>query len=153
MEQYVREAAIEDLDGLVDIRCAFLNSLERSDVSNLPIVTRAWLEQHLKNGSFKAWITEIDGKIVSCSGLMIKDYPPGYMHAPDGLEGYILNIFTLPEYRGKGLAGLMMKHIVAYLRKMGIHRATLHATEEARGLYERYGFKSTHTEMEWLLEA
>lgn len=153
MKQYVREATIEDLDGLVDIRCKFLNVMERAEVPDLPIVTRAWLEQHIKNGTFKAWIADVDGQIVCCSGLMIVDYPPGYMASSDGQEGYILNIFTLPEWRGKGLASLIMEEIVNYMRKHKINRATLHTTEEARALYERHGFRATHTEMEWLLEA
>jgi len=62
----------------------------------------------------------------------------------DGREGYILNIYTVPSWRRRGVARAIMCAILDYVRERSIAVATLHATPDGRPLYEAFGFQSTN---------
>ncbi|HEX3396547.1 MAG TPA: GNAT family N-acetyltransferase [Steroidobacteraceae bacterium] len=54
---------------------------------------------------------------------------------------HVLDVFILPEFRGLGLAKLLMENILAHPELRTIVRYTL-GTQDAHGLYARYGFKA-----------
>ena len=58
----------------------------------------------------------------------------------NGLYGEVLNVYTEPEYRGKGLCTQIMKNLIEYGKKRGLGRVDLSATEEGYPIYERVGF-------------
>ncbi|WBT56776.1 GNAT family N-acetyltransferase [Kosakonia oryzendophytica] len=49
-------------------------------------------------------------------------------------------IFTLPEYTGNGLAGLIIDAIKNEARQRGIKQLVLSSTPNARTFYEKHGF-------------
>jgi GNAT superfamily N-acetyltransferase len=52
---------------------------------------------------------------------------------------HLLDIFVLPEFRGQGIAKLLMENILAHPELRTIARYTL-STQDAHGLYAQYGF-------------
>jgi GNAT superfamily N-acetyltransferase len=52
---------------------------------------------------------------------------------------YLADVFVLPEYRGRGLAGFLMECITAHPELQGLRRWML-VTRDAHGLYEKFGF-------------
>jgi ribosomal protein S18 acetylase RimI-like enzyme len=55
---------------------------------------------------------------------------------------YIGWMATLPEYRGRGYAEALLRHMDAYMRRQyGVNETVLHATEMGRPIYERMGFQ------------
>jgi GNAT superfamily N-acetyltransferase len=52
---------------------------------------------------------------------------------------YVADVFVLPEYRGRGLAALMMSAMTAHPQLQGFRRWLL-ATRDAHGLYAKFGF-------------
>lgn len=57
---------------------------------------------------------------------------------------YILDVFILEEYRGRGLSLKLMDHIMEHPDLQGLHRIML-ATKDAHSLYEKFGFKRTES--------
>jgi GNAT superfamily N-acetyltransferase len=55
--------------------------------------------------------------------------------------GNLVDMFVLPEYRGQGYAGEILKSILAHPSLKGLRRLTL-ATNSAAGLYEKFGFSA-----------
>ncbi|MDH5833510.1 GNAT family N-acetyltransferase [Luteimonas kalidii] len=53
----------------------------------------------------------------------------------------LVDVFVLPEYRGRGYATALMDAVFAHPKLQGLRRFTL-ATGDAHGLYARYGFTS-----------
>ncbi|MFM0339664.1 GNAT family N-acetyltransferase [Paraburkholderia fungorum] len=53
---------------------------------------------------------------------------------------YLCDVFVLPEYRSKGYASALMKHIFATLSLTGLRRIVL-VTTDAHHVYEPHGFK------------
>jgi GNAT superfamily N-acetyltransferase len=52
---------------------------------------------------------------------------------------HLLDVFVLPEYRGRGIAKLLMENILAHPELRTIVRCTL-GTQDAHGLYAQFGF-------------
>ena len=53
--------------------------------------------------------------------------------------GYLADVFILPEYRGRGLAGRLVREILAHPELNGLRRWML-ATADAHGVYRKAGF-------------
>jgi N-acetylglutamate synthase-like GNAT family acetyltransferase len=54
--------------------------------------------------------------------------------------GHLVDLFVIPEYRGRGHAREVMKAIMAHPSLKGLRRFTL-ATNDAHKLFEEFGFK------------
>jgi GNAT superfamily N-acetyltransferase len=56
----------------------------------------------------------------------------------------ILNVFTEPEWRRRGVAKLLLEEIIAWAREKRLDRLVLHASDEGQALYEGLGFKPSN---------
>lgn len=54
---------------------------------------------------------------------------------------YLMDVFVLPEYRGRGISKALMRTILDHPDLQNL-RLFLLATRDAHGLYERFGFRS-----------
>jgi GNAT superfamily N-acetyltransferase len=54
---------------------------------------------------------------------------------------YLADVFVLRPYRGRGLGKWLISCMLAHPELQGLRRWTLN-TQDAHGLYQRYGFKS-----------
>jgi GNAT superfamily N-acetyltransferase len=54
---------------------------------------------------------------------------------------HLLDVFVLPEFRGRGISKLLMSNILSHPELDTIVRYTL-GTQDAQGLYAQYGFTS-----------
>src|SRR5205807_6483358 len=70
----------------------------------------------------------------------------GEITIAEGRQGLIVNVFTEPEWRRRGLAQLLMEQIIARSREQQLDGLVLHASDDGRALYEKFGFVPT-TEM------
>lgn len=70
----------------------------------------------------------------------------------NGKEGYILNVFTSPEFRKKGLAKLLLQEIIRYANGHNINKLWLNSSEYGKHLYSSLGFISKSNEMELILK-
>jgi len=92
-------------------------------------------------------------KIIAGAGVIIREVPPfpirhknGEVTIAEGRQALIVNVFTEPEWRRRGLAKLLMNTIIAWSRDQHLDGLVLHASDDGRALYEQLGFIST-TEM------
>ena len=61
--------------------------------------------------------------------------PNGDAAISEGRHAIILNVFTEPEWRRRGVAALLIQHIIDWSREQRLDRLVLHASAEARALY------------------
>ncbi len=69
-------------------------------------------------------------------------------HNQTGKKAYIMNMYTNPAYRRKGIAYHTLEILVADAKNKGIDAISLEATEMGRPLYEEFGFVGMKDEME-----
>jgi GNAT superfamily N-acetyltransferase len=78
--------------------------------------------------------------------------PPPRPHSPRGIEGYILNMLTVSEWRRKGIASAIMGELLACAGEAGAVQVALRASEDGRRVYEKFGFESNPHYMQMALE-
>lgn len=145
----IRRATMDDLESVIDLRLAFLREMQ-PDADDLGSAvldsTRAYVTEKLASGEFLVWLAEEGGRIVGTGGLVFFHRPPTLRNA-SSLHAYVLNMYTLPECRGRGIATALLQHILEHVKTTPAARVSLHASEMGRRVYERFGFTSTSTEM------
>lgn len=142
----IRRATLADAACLVAFRRSMFESMGVHDVARLAAMesaVSAYLVDALPKGDYLGWVAEVRGRVVGGGGLVIQHMPPGPRNL-DGRQGYILNVYTAPEWRENGIATAIVQTMLDYLRELGVPVATLHATEAGRPIYERLGFSATN---------
>ncbi len=143
-------AAIEDLDVLTKTRVEVLRAANKlDDTIDMSLVekeSREYYQKALANGSHVAVLVYDGEQFVGAGGVSFYTVMPTY-HNTSGKKAYIMNMYTKPEYRRKGIAYQTLDILVDACRKRNITHITLEATEMGRALYEKYGFKAMQDEM------
>src|SRR5262249_11985908 len=106
--------------------------------------TEQYLREALPNGIYRAWMAETPGgRVVSGGGIAIVPWP-GSPDFAAPRRGWILGIYTEPEYRRRGIARRIVETIVEWCRVEGYGHVSLHASKDGRQLYEKLGFRPTN---------
>ena len=105
-----------------------------------------YLERSLQNGGYRGWLAETDGgQVVGGGGVIVHEWPAAAREPrPQMRRAYILNMYTEPDYRKRGIARRIMETIVDWCRQEGFGSVTLHASVQGRPIYEDMGFKQTN---------
>lgn len=106
----------------------------------------AWLPGALERGLYLGWVAEQGGSVVAGAGLMLLEWrPPKDDPAP--LRGRVVNVWTHPDWRRRGLARKLVTQALDAAEAQGIRVVSLSATEMSRPLYESLGFEAYPAEM------
>jgi ribosomal protein S18 acetylase RimI-like enzyme len=103
-----------------------------------------WTKNMILAGKYAGWISSDGDRPVASAGLMVLDWPPHPLDPGGERRGYMLNVYTEPEYRGRGLAGALVELCLAEANRRGIRIVALHSSDAGRRIYERFGFKASN---------
>lgn len=146
-----KRATLADLDILTETRIEVLRAANRldasADMTQVERATLAYYRSALADGSHTAYLV-FDGDVfVGAGGVSYYAVMPTY-HNPTGRKAYIMNMYTRPAYRRRGIAARTLDLLVQDARGRGVHAISLEATSMGRPLYEAYGFVPMTSEME-----
>jgi GNAT superfamily N-acetyltransferase len=97
---------------------------------------------HLQDGSLKAWVIEVQGQIASCGTLLILPHIPNPIE-PTRRTARLFGMYTLPEYRRRGLGRRIAEQALEHCKAQGIQRIVLTASAMGKPLYESLGFQTS----------
>jgi GNAT superfamily N-acetyltransferase len=123
---------------------------DQSALKAMELTSRSFIKDGLEDGTYRGWLVEISGRIVAGGGLMIVRQPSS-PRDPSSRRSWIMNMYTDPEYRGRGLATSIIETIIIWCRENEFHWVSLRASDAGRHLYESLGFKPTN-EMRLMLK-
>jgi GNAT superfamily N-acetyltransferase len=143
----VRRAIAEDADVLAELRRDMQAELIAADglsrdADELVEGNRAYFREALSGDEFVGFVAEESGRILATSGMVLYRAPPTFGN-PSGTEGFVMNMYTVPEARGHGLATKLVDALVSHARDVGARRVWLRASQFGKPVYERYGFETT----------
>jgi GNAT superfamily N-acetyltransferase len=141
----VRLATAADAEVIARHRVEMFRAMGR--VSRLDEVERATttrVGEQLASGDYIGWVIEHDGRPVAGAGVMLHPYYPSDTNPRGRPTAYILNVYVEPEHRRRGLAARLVETILAWCRDNDIPRASLHASDAGRPVYQRFGFIATN---------
>ena len=131
-----KKAIDGDIPRLVEFRKILL---EHEDDKSLDDVLSDYFHTSLRDKSLVAWVAEDDELIVSTVCLSVCQLVPGFNN-PTGKIAYMTTVYTVPEYRRRGIATNLIRQAVADVKAQGIKKILLHSSDMARSVYEGLGF-------------
>ncbi|MBB2182086.1 GNAT family N-acetyltransferase [Lachnospiraceae bacterium MD1] len=149
----IRKAYLSEIEELAAIRTEFINSLISSEMTiseEFETNANAYMRKHMADDSMVSWVAVEDGKIVSTAMVCYYELLP-IMLNQSGKYGYIYNVYTLPEYRKRGLASQLLNKIKEEAKERQIGQLQLRATEMGKLLYEKLGFELLNREMAYIV--
>lgn len=146
----IRRATLGDLETMVEHRCAMMREIRECDEDALKVMSNAfreWLAKRLSSEEYLGWFAVApDRTIAAGAGLWLLDWPPHLL--PSGIPGdrraYLLNVFTEPAHRKRGLSRAVVQTALEWCRESGIKTVSLHASKFGWPLYESLGFIVTN---------
>ena len=141
MKLEIRKATLRDINLLIAMRTAFITQ-EHPDLSGEQIEAmvsnlREYYPRHL-NRDFWAYFAETDGQAAAVAYLLIQERPAN-TRLPSGIIATILNVYTIPAFRRRGLASALLREAMEDAKQLGASVIELLASEMGRGVYEKTG--------------
>ncbi len=141
----LRRGTLADARIIAHHRRAMFRDMGYRDDAALDRMTREflpWIEPRLESGDYLAWLAVTDGDfVVAGAGLWLMDWP-AHMVGSSLRRGNILNVYTEPPFRRRGLAAWLMEAALHWCKVNQIDFVILHASQQGRSLYESLGFQA-----------
>jgi GNAT superfamily N-acetyltransferase len=145
----IRRATVQDADIIAWHRARMFQDM--GDVSGdafeiLRTKARLRLKEWLESGDYIGWLASPADKpetVVGGAGVQLQPILPRPLNAStsgEGRQGTIVNVFTEPQWRRRGIAGQLVKEIITWSKRDQIERLLLHASDDGRSVYERLRF-------------
>lgn len=146
-----RKAMLAELELLVKVRCQVLRAAnllpEDTPLPEVEQQTRAYYQKALAGNMHTAYLVW-DGDTLAGTGAVSYFQVMPTVHNPTGRKAYIMNMYTVPQYRRQGIAAHTLALLVEDANRRGITAISLEATAMGRPLYEEFGFVPMEHEME-----
>lgn len=139
------------LNELVRLRIKVLRAANKlsdiEDMSEIEAQSYDYYKYGFETDNFTVFFAYDGNKIVGCGGVSYFNIMPTF-DFPNGKCAYIMNMYTEPEYRKKGIATRFLELIVEECKEREIHKISLEATSMGESVYEKFGFIKMKHEME-----
>jgi GNAT superfamily N-acetyltransferase len=113
--------------------------------NTMDLAFEPWVRERLADGRYVGLFlegaagAEEEGTLLAACGIFFGDFPPHFLD-PNPIRAYLLNFYTAPEARGRGLATQLLQHAVDECKKANVRVITLHASKFGKPIYEKFGF-------------
>jgi GNAT superfamily N-acetyltransferase len=145
-ELRIRPATPTDAAIIAHHRAAMFQDMGRvspEEYQLLRAASESWIAGVLANQQYIGWLVEDGSGIVAGGGLLLREQFPTAGCYKIGQWAHIMNVYTKPEYRRRGLARRLMILMIDWCAAQKIDQVTLTASDEGRHLYESLGFVQT----------
>ena len=144
----IRLAKTNDIEAMMSSRLEMLkvvNDLPTDYVYSEEMVRESW--DYFLHGDHMTVLALNGDAVIGCASMSFIRIMPTFAH-PTGKRAHLMNVYTRSEYRRHGIAGQLMKKLLAELLideawKAGATEISLDATASGRPLYESMGFKDS----------
>ena len=148
----IREATLDDVEQIVTHRRRMFEDMGNKDsegLSRMITTFRPWVIERMQRKVYHSWLAcNAEGKVVAGSDVWLIDWPAGQFDV-SMYRGYILNVYTYPEYRRRGLARQLVQMCTDWCYTHDVQIVTLHASDEGQKVYEGLGFTPTNEMRTW----
>jgi GNAT superfamily N-acetyltransferase len=145
VEYTIRQGTIEDVELAITFRwLTFGASGKEEAIEHIRREVRRRYTQEYQDGNIVHFFAiNQNEEPIACVGALIKTDFPYYLFKP-GYYGWIIDVYTYPEYRGKKIASTLLEKTHQWLLSKGACEARLIAAgKKPQELYARHGYRST----------
>ncbi len=120
----VREATPSDIPDILRQRRAMYEAMNDTDTHALDAMIEAtslYLPKALADGSFHAWLALNDAHAVAGGAVIISPWP-AHPYDLQCRRATILNVYTDPDYRRRGIASQLLHTMIDWCKQQGLAR-------------------------------
>jgi GNAT superfamily N-acetyltransferase len=144
----IRTATLDDMDILLEFEQGVIEAERPFDVTlGADPITYYKLEELILSQDASLVVAEIKGEIIGSGYALIK---PARHYLNHGFYSYLGFMFTLPDYRGRGVNTRIIERLKQWSYSKGLKEIRLTVYDENHGAiraYEKVGFKKHIIEM------
>jgi GNAT superfamily N-acetyltransferase len=107
--------------------------------NTMDLAFEPWVRERLADGRYVGLFFEEGTTLLAACGIFFGDFPPHFLD-PNPIRAYLLNFYTAPAARGRGLATQLLQHAVDECHQANVRVITLHASKFGKPIYEKFGF-------------
>ena len=139
-----RVAKANDCLALARMRYDFRVKLDRATEAQARFVRRcaAWMKKELKQGLWRCWLAERDGRVVGHVWVHLIEKIPNPVGESER-HAYVSNCYVVPEMRNQRIGEKLLKQAIAWCRAKGTDAIILWPTTRSRSFYMRCGFEAS----------
>lgn len=138
----LRRASMEDLSAVVQVEAVCFPQAEAAG--------KDVFAERLRTFGDHFWLLEDEGKLAGFINGMVTNeqtindqmYEKAELHNEEGAWQTVFGVDTVPEYRRKGCAALLIQRLIADAGRQGRKGCILTCKEELLHYYEKFGFKN-----------
>jgi GNAT superfamily N-acetyltransferase len=139
----IQPIGLAEIDTLISYRLAYLEEMQgqrdAAYTERLQANLKHYFTEALEEDRIFAFRAEQNGESVSFGAMVLKKIP-GDFNNPFYLEGDILNMYTVPLFRRKGISAMILEKLIEEAKKRGVSKVSLHTSKDGEKLYRKFGF-------------
>lgn len=132
-----------DVEVMVACRIQYLAELQgerpASVVKELKSELTRYFTSGIQNGSVIALVAVFGGNPVAYGAVVLRSVP-GDFNGAAYIEGDVLNMYTIPEARRRGISKMILLGLIDEAQRQGVSKLALHTTAAGEKLYRSVGF-------------
>ncbi len=140
----------KELDNFIDMRIQQLREEGAKEEIDLKPALLSYYKRHMVDGTFVSWLAMDEDIIIATSGMSFVEKPP-YFGCPSGKIGLLSSMFTVTDYRRKGIAKKLLTKVVDEARIYGCGTVQITASDMGVLLYTDFGFEKKGNFMQFNL--
>ena len=151
----IREVTLDDAVTVAQQRAAMFLEMGQATRGIMPALrsqTLEYLQQAIPRRDYVGWLACLEdepSRVVAGAGAQVRRVLPFPARRPDGstrvawgAQAMIINVYTQPAYRRRGIARRLIEEAIAWAHAVEMESLVLHATAHGASLYE-LGFMDT----------
>lgn len=141
----------KELETFIDMRIVQLREEGAAECIDLKPALRDYYARHMADGTFVSWLAVDEDRIVGTSGMSFVEKPP-YFGCPNGRVGLLSSMFTVKDYRRRGIARELLSRVVNEAKEYGCGTVQITASDMGVFLYTDFGFVKNGNFMQYKIE-
>lgn len=136
---HYKKLSEKEVDKFIELRINQLREEGATEDIDLTPALKDYYNRHLADGTFVSWLAMDGEKIIGTSGMSFVEKPP-YFGCPSGKIGLLSSMYTLDEYRRKGIAKELLSRVMQEAKEYGCGAVQITASDMGVLLYTDFGF-------------
>ena len=147
----IREITPADVETIARMRVQMLDEVTDEPLPwQLEGSVRRFVWKHMQDNTCLGVVAEDEGKVIADAVIYLFETMPDEVNVR-GLTAMLYNVYTLPEYRGRGIMAQMLPEVIRLAKEAGAVELKMTAEKKAIPLYERMGFHINDDAMKMVL--
>ena len=147
----IREISPADVEIIARMRVQMLDEVTDEPLPwQLEGSVRRFVWRHMQDRTCLGVVAEDEGRVIADAVIYLFETMPDEVNVR-GLTAMLYNVYTLPEYRGRGIMAQMLPEVIRLAREAGAVELKMTAEKKAIPLYERMGFHVNDDAMKMVL--